>query len=40
MPGTNIYADESLRLHYKKVCPECKNLWDAKNVSLFWVSNG
>ena len=29
MPGTNIYADESLRLHYKKVCPECKNLWDA-----------
>ena len=37
MPGINIYVDESLHLHYKKVCPKCKNLWDSKNVSYIRI---
>ena len=38
--GTKIYINESLCRYYKKLWSMCKNLWDAKHILSFWVSNG
>ena len=39
-PATKICINESLCTYYKKLWSKCKNLWDAKHILLFWVSNG
>ena len=35
-----IYINESLCPCYKKICTQCKKLWDTKQILSFCISNG